>query len=625
MTQPLARRLGGLPGLARVPRSLGAKLALILAGVGLAGSIAITLLLALVITPSFNRLEENAVADHIERTQATLAEFAAKVETAVRDYGDWNDSYAYMANPTRAFEEESFSPLAMANLDVDGMAYVAPDGRVLIARWLDPKTGVDQPDMRARFIAAIPAMRLQAMLAQQSSRSFYLRLGNTIAAVGVAQVRRSDGSGTPRGAVLMARRLTAEQLGTQLQLAVRIDLARAVAQPVVAPERTAMGIAVPIAGADGRSVASAAFHIPRDLSLLGRRMLMLAVAGVVVLLAIVLIALLRMIGRLVLRPLNRVERHMGMVRSSGAMNVLKEDPRADEIGSLVTSFNAMLSQLKDLREQLEMQSFKLGQSESAIAVMHNVRNALNPIATILSQGLAAAPAADRATVERAIGELARDDVEGVRRQKLAAFVAAAAATDGNERAEHRRQMEVGRAALHNVLEIIGKQQEQAHEKPVLSVCDLSEIVAQNAAIARYSGAISIAFSFPSQPHWALANRVILSQVIGNLLANAAEAIAAAGREGGSIAAMVSERGDSVELVIRDNGEGFDPAEEPRLFQRGFSTRAHKSGGLGLHWCANAMIAMGGALRLESDGRGLGARAVLTLQLPPAEAVPQLAA
>lgn len=617
----LARRVRSLPGVARIPRSLGAKLVLILTGVGLVGSLAITLLLAVVITPNFNRLEDRSVAGHIDRTRAALDEFSAKVESAVRDYGDWNSSYDYMANPTRAFEEESFSTLAMANLDVNGMAYVAPDGRIVIARWLDLKAGRDVPAMRERLIAAVSAMKLDALLARDSSKGFYLRLGDTLAAVGVAQVRRSDGTGRPRGHVLMARQLTSVQIATLLQLPARIDLETPVRETTVTARPDTLGIAIPIAGADGTSVASATFGVPRDLSELGRRMLLLAVAGVVVLLLVVLIVLRRVITRLVLRPLHRVERHMGMVRNSGTLGLLTDDARADEIGSLVTSFNAMLRQLKDLREQLEVQSFKLGQSESAVAVMHNVRNALNPISTILSRGMVDAPAADRAMIDRALSELASEDIPAARRQKLTAFVAAAASADAAERAEHRQQMEIGRRALHNVLEIIGKQQEQANEKPVLSACDLSDIVAQNAAIARYSGAMSIAFSFPSLPHWALANRVILSQVIGNLLANAAEAIVAGGGEGGSITATVAEHGDRVELVIRDNGEGFDPVGDTKLFQRGYSTRAHKSGGLGLHWCANAMIAMGGALRLESDGRNTGACAVLTMQLPPAEAVP----
>ncbi len=617
MTGKAARMLGRV-GLARVPKSLGAQLVLILTGVGLVGSLAIAALLAAVITPSFNRLENAAVEANVERSQAALGEFAAKVETAVRDYGDWNSSYDYMAAPSQAFEEESFSPLAMANLDVSGMAYVGSDGGIVIARWIDK--GVDRPEMRDRLIGAVPGMKLPALLATRSSHSFYMRLGDHLAAVGVAQVRRSDGTGTPRGYVLMARELTSAQLGTLLQLPARIDLSSAITGVSVVPERARLSIGVPVRGADTRSVATLRFGVPRELSMLGRQMLFFSVAGAVMLLVVVLAVLRRMIGRLVLKPLHRVEGHMGVVRRSGTLAPLTDAARADEIGSLVTSFNSMLSQLKDLREQVEVQSFKLGQSESAVAVMHNVRNALGPIATILSRGIAA-PAADGTLLDRAIAELGEDGISPERRFKLAAFVAAAAEAERVERVERLNRLETGRAALRNVLEIIGQQQEQAHERPPLSLVDLSDIVAQNAAIARYSGDTSIMFVFPSKPHWAMGNRVILSQVIGNLLANAGEAIVARGGEGGAITVTIAEIGDRVELTIRDNGEGFDGGLEPKFFQRGYSTRPHKSGGLGLHWCANSMLAMGGALRLESDGRGTGARAVLVLEAGAIEVVP----
>jgi signal transduction histidine kinase len=68
----------------------------------------------------------------------------------------------------------------------------------------------------------------------------------------------------------------------------------------------------------------------------------------------------------------------------------------------------------------------------------------------------------------------------------------------------------------------------------------------------------------------------------------------------------------MEIRITDDGEGFDPEKAPQLFQRGFSTRINKSGGLGLHWCANTMVAMGGSLTLLSEGIGIGASAVLEL-------------
>lgn len=595
-----------------IPVSLGAKLVAILAGVALVGAGAVTLLLARVIPPGFDQLEQAAVNAHIERTRAALAEYASKVEGSVRDYGDWNGSYDYMGSPNRAFEEDSFASSAMTNLGINGLVYVTPGRQVVLARWLDVDRGRGAPAMRARMIEAIGGIDFARVLAGASSRSFYVRLGDQIAVLGIARVRRTDGSGPSRGYVAMARLLTSEQLSKLLQVKTVLGPPHAVRDATVVRHEDMLAVAVPVRGADGVPVASATYQVPRDLSALGRNMLLLAVGGTILLLLIVMAVMSLMMARLVLRPLNRVARHMGVVRRSGDLVPLADAPRGDEIGSLVTNLNAMLSQLKNLREQVEAQSFKLGQSESAVAVMHNVRNALNPVSTVLSQGLVQAPAADRALVDRALAELADADIPSARRRKLAAFVAAALESETSAREERDAQMEIGRDALHNVLEIIGRQQEQANERPPLDSCDVTDIVARNATIARYSGVSSIAFHFPSKPYWVVANRVLLSQVIGNLFANAAEAIAATGREGGSISVIIREHDGKVEVTIRDDGEGFDPEAAAQLFQRGFSTRAQKSGGFGLHWCANSMVAMGGSLTLRSDGKGNGARAVLTL-------------
>jgi signal transduction histidine kinase len=614
---PILRALGGRIGAFRNPSSLGAKLVLILTAVGLIGSAAITLLLASVIVPSFNQLESRSVDAHVERTRAALGEYASKVESAVRDYGDWNSSYDYMAHQTAAFEEESFSPLAMENLGVNGMAYVARDGRIVIARWRDGEK--EDPGMRAALVAQIRNLDFGKLLATRNSASFFVRLGPVVSAVGVAQVRRSDGSGTPRGYVLMARRITSQQLSGLLQLTAGLDLANVTDTNLITPSRETMRIAVPILGPAGHAVASAAFTVPRDVSVLGRRMLILAVAGSTILLLVVLLMLRRMIGRLVLRPLRRVENHMQSVRASGALGLLPDEAgRQDEIGSLGRSFNAMLRQLKDLREQLEVQSFALGRSESAVAVMHNVRNALNPISTILSQGIAQPAPMDRGTLDRAVAELAKDDIPPARRAKLVAFVAAAVEAEAKDREERRRQLQVGREAMSHVLEIIGEQQHVANGRPELEPCDVTEIIAKNATIARYSGGLSIAFSFPARPYRVMGSRVILSQVVGNLFANAAEAIGAMELGGGTIGVTVEEVNGQTVIAIRDDGEGFAIDRAPTLFQRGFSTRKDKSGGFGLHWCANSMTAMQGSLRLESEGEGRGAVAVLTLATAVAE-------
>jgi signal transduction histidine kinase len=121
---------------------------------------------------------------------------------------------------------------------------------------------------------------------------------------------------------------------------------------------------------------------------------------------------------------------------------------------------------------------------------------------------------------------------------------------------------------------------------------------------------------------ALGNRLTITQVVGNLLVNAAEAIRAAKVPDGRI--DMTGRTESVDgktmvhLEIRDNGEGIAPEAMDSLFRRGFSTKSEKKGGIGLHWCANSVIAMGGKLYATSDGKGRGAAFHLLLPIPPSQ-------
>lgn len=285
-----------------------------------------------------------------------------------------------------------------------------------------------------------------------------------------------------------------------------------------------------------------------------------------------------------------------------------------EIGALSRQLALMQQQVQEQAGQRELRSFRLGRTESRAALVHNARNALSPISAILSHGLAQPPVAERDMIERVVAELARSDLPPARREKLAAYLMTAIDAVARARIERLAQFETGRAALANILDIIGGPQDMAVEAPILDRCDVTDLIARNGAIARYGDGGSIAVSFPASPCWVRADRVILSQVIGNLFRNAVEAIAARGDGDGQVIVTVTD-GPEVTVTIADDGEGFDPADAPLLFQHGYSTRKAKAGGLGLHWCANWMVAMGGRLQLDSDGPGLGARAILTL--PPA--------
>lgn len=585
------------------PGTLGAKLVLILTGIGLVGALSLVTLLGLVIVPSFDALERRAVAVEIERLGTALDGVARAVAQDARDYVDDADGVPSPADATQA----------MASRMVDGIAHVESSGGRKIVRWRKAAGAVAGRD----FDGLLDRLPLERIGDGQQAARLFAGLGGEIFAVGVARVYTAqDATGGSGLYVVMARRVSAALVSDAARQPAQIDLVRPARTTVLTTTFATLRIAVPIRGLDGNPLGSVVVNVRRDLALLGHRVLLLAVAGSVVLLSIVLLVLCRMMTTLVLRPLARIERHMQAVPQSGALDLLQSPPRNDEIGALTGSFNAMLRQLKDLRGQLEHQNFALGQSESATAMLHNVRNALTPVSTILSRELQRPPQIDPEMLERALTELAQDGLAPARRAKLGAFASATAAAEAKDRAARHAALQVARESMGQVLEIIGQQHRMALERPELSPCDVTEIIARNATIARYSGGVSIAFTFPAQRCEVLASRIILSQVIGNLFANAADAIAAHGTGSGSIVVTLERIAGTARIAIRDDGEGFGREAESSLFQRGYSTRAHKVGGLGLHWCANAMRAMQGMLRLDSAGPGQGAVATLTLQLAP---------
>ena len=155
---------------------------------------------------------------------------------------------------------------------------------------------------------------------------------------------------------------------------------------------------------------------------------------------------------------------------------------ADYAATKAAKSEQMIARLVDLRARLERQSFILGKNQNAIGSLHNVKNGLSPVNTLLSLIPQQPSFAGKADLARVLSELTSPETEAVRRQQLAAF--ASATVDSR-----------------------------------------------------------------------------VGQIVGNVLTNAVEAIVASGRE---------------------------------------------DGGLGLHWCANTLGAMGGVLSLHSDGKGKGA-------------------
>jgi signal transduction histidine kinase len=118
----------------------------------------------------------------------------------------------------------------------------------------------------------------------------------------------------------------------------------------------------------------------------------------------------------------------------------------------------------------------------------------------------------------------------------------------------------------------------------------------------------------------------LDVVVRNVLENALAAVKSAG--GGRITLSAHATDHEVELVVRDSGVGFAPAEGARLFQKFTRLRSGASyfgTGLGLYIVRRLMELAHGRVSAHSEGVGQGASLHLTWPAAPAGADPQPAA
>src|SRR5690606_11687221 len=99
------------------------------------------------------------------------------------------------------------------------------------------------------------------------------------------------------------------------------------------------------------------------------------------------------------------------------------------------------------------------------------------------------------------------------------------------------------------------------------------------------------------------------QILINLVSNAKYAMSSTERVDRilTVRTEIETNGDEkhVSIIVSDNGEGIAPENLSRIFGYGFTTKRHGHG-FGLHSSALAAKEIGGALSVESEGRGKGA-------------------
>jgi signal transduction histidine kinase len=302
-----------------------------------------------------------------------------------------------------------------------------------------------------------------------------------------------------------------------------------------------------------------------------KRAIARSIAAIAALIVVLMAALSHFVAETITSPIRRLLVATRRL-AAGELGAPIASASRDEVGSLVEAFNEMLERLRASEEEL-LRSEKLALAgQLAARVAHDVRNPLSSIkmrAQILRDGLES-------------GDPRREALDGIVRE--------------SDRVEWVVQ---GLLDLARPGEL------------VLEEADASELVQEalrsTQARLRHLKVVVVPELEAGLPRVRVDARQLVGALL-NLIQNAAEAMP----RGGRLFAVTrgAAHGQTVEIEIRDEGEGISPEDLPRAFDPFFTTK-RDGVGLGLLNSKAIVERHGGSLTLL-PAQPSGTRAVIAL-------------
>jgi signal transduction histidine kinase len=327
--------------------------------------------------------------------------------------------------------------------------------------------------------------------------------------------------------------------------------------------------------------------------------------------SILLVALLLYLAIRLLRSfaeINRVNR---------ALHVVNE--------SLEQRVEERTRELKDAQSELMDSARQAGMAEIATNVLHNVGNVLNSVnisAELVTRKLRTSKALGLGKAMQLINEHRRDlgtfiteDEKGKLLPDYLNQLVEAIATEQQGLTEELAQLS---KSVDHIKDIVSTQQSYAGASTLLEPVLISALMED--ALRMNSGALSrhhvtVVKHYHDVPE-IMADKHRLLLILVNLISNAKYAMSNLTDRTRQMTLTVIPLDDgTLQISVKDEGEGIPAQNMTRIFTHGFTTR--KEGhGFGLHSCALAALEMKGSLTAHSDGPGKGALFTLLIPLDP---------
>lgn len=598
------------------------KINLALVGVVAVSAVLNFAALRMAVMPSFAALEELAADQNQSRVLEAVELQKEQVANSTGDYAIWDDTYELMNGRAEDYEAKNVTAESLKTLGVNYFVALDNEGRVVIDSGFVHDGEEPQPVKLNLADAVTSTGPLVTASDKITVQSALMRTDQGLVAIGFSPILRSDRSGERAGTLVLGRILDLDDIKTATKVDFEMLRGDEGAGQAGSSDDAYLRRVDQLDGLDGQPAATLVSRTSRDITSIGKRTILTTMAFLLGAAALLLIALAFALRKIAVSRIEKLRSHLTDVALTGNLQILPEDGKGDELSETLQSFNEMARQLAELRAKLRKQDYEHGAADQAAGLLHNVRNAMSPVSALAWELSRQSETASQQNLAKAVNELKDPNIPADRASKLNQFVLMSAERLIENESTRRDNLRSMVAMLRHIDEILREADRSAQLDRVLEPIDLEASIRDAMRLVQGKDGIDVDFTSLSATR-VEGHKVPLDQVIANILVNATEAIEASGKISGHIVITsehsLAEQGElQVVLRIRDDGVGIEQAKLARIFEKGFSTKSDGKRGLGLHWCANAINAMGGKIVAESAGLEKGATLTITLSAQKAE-------
>jgi sensor domain CHASE-containing protein len=593
------------------------------------------------ILPRFVELERDSAHTDMQRVALAVEREQQALGAQAADWGNWQQLWDYMRDANQAFVKASLTDASFMVSKIDYMAVVDTDGHY---RWRHGPYSISgkASTIHLNKNDELEPAWMRALTTGAATNGLITTDAGVLIAAG-APILDGFGQGPARGMIIMGRLLNPAELlhlGTQAQVTLdmrpwgqdrgsdqRLLAASSSGSEYLSESPSTTRIERAFANLSGVPLLSLGIAVPRNISQRGADVVKYSTHMLAIAAGIVLATLLLLLGRIVLSPLARVTDHAERIAAADDLSARLRSARQDELGTLANAIDNMVERLAASRRELIERSFESGAAENASGVLHNLGNAVTPLSVNIADLRRLFNTAHLDDLQLALEELRHGSPDAERLHDLQQFVQLSAADMAQTLQHSNERLRQITAQTEVIQAVLAEQRNHRRSGPVLQSVVLSELITGSldhiAPVHRAQLALQMGPDIAALPPLILPCTT-LSMVLQNLAQNAAEAALQAGlpRTRLQVAADIIdwEGQQTLRLRVSDDATGVAAEDLPKLFRKGFSTKPQATNsGLGLHWCANALHALGGRIVAHSAGPGTGTSFEIHLPLNQASA------